>query len=90
MGAPLNLLIRSTKVKAIKIKFVPTSNKRPARLRADVCEGHSLTETYDYIDLDQQAFELAKKLIKKLEWKEFPLAIGSYKNDWYVTQICNV
>lgn len=52
-------------MKAIKIKFVPTSNKRPARLRADDGEGHSLTENYTYDNLDQQAFELAKKLIKK-------------------------
>lgn len=58
-------------MKAIKIKFVPTSNKRPARLRADDGEGHSLTETYDYIDLDQQAFELAKKLIKNSSGRNF-------------------
>lgn len=74
-------------MKAIKVSFLQTTANKQCRLRATDGEGHCLTEPYDYIDADQQAFELAKKLIKKLEWKPYPLAIGSYKNDWYVTQI---
>lgn len=74
-------------MKAIKVSFLQTTANKPCRLRATDGEGHSLTEPYDYINPDQQPFELAKKLIKKLEWKPYPLAIGSYKNDWYVVQI---
>ena len=75
-------------MKAIKVSFVQATNKRPVRLRATDGEGHSLTQSYDYyVNIDEQAFELAKKLIKKLEWKPYQLSIGSYKNDWYVTQI---
>lgn len=74
-------------MKAIKIVFLQTTVSSPCRLRADDGEGHSLTEPYEYIDIDEQAFELAKKLIKKLEWRPCKLAIGSYKNDWYVVQI---
>lgn len=74
-------------MKAIKVSFVQATNKRPCRLRATDGEGHSLTETYNYENIDQQAFELAKKLIKKLEWKPHNLAMGSYKNDWYIVQI---
>lgn len=71
-------------MKAIKVSFLQATPSRQARLRADDGEGHSLTETYDYINIDEQALNLAKKLIKKLEWKPCKLEIGSYKNDWYV------
>ena len=74
-------------MKAIKVSFLQATASRPYCLRADDGEGHSLTEPYDYIDADEQAFELAKKLIQKLEWKPCKLEIGSYKNDWYVVQI---
>lgn len=74
-------------MKAIKISFLQTSATRGARLRATDGEGHCLTEPYDYIDADQQAFELAEKLIKKLEWKPYSLAMGSFKNDWFVVQV---
>lgn len=74
-------------MKAIKVSFVQATNSRPVRLRATDGEGHSLTESYDYEDADAQALALAKKLISKLEWKPYPLAVGSYKNDWYIVQI---
>lgn len=74
-------------MKAIKVSFLQATVSRQARLRADDGEGHSLTESYDYLDADEQALNLAKKLIKKLEWKPCKLEIGSYKNDWYVVQI---
>ena len=74
-------------MKAIKVSFLQTTASRPCRLRATDGEGHSLTEPYDYIDADEQALNLAKKLIKKLEWKPCKLEIGSYKNDWYIVQI---
>jgi len=74
-------------MKAIKIKFLQTSAKRPCRLQASDGEGHSITESYDYIDADLQAAELAKKLTKKLGWKEYQLISGSYKNDWYFVQL---
>lgn len=77
-------------MKAIKVSFLQSTASRPCRLRATNGEGYSITEAYDYIDADQQALELAKKLIKKLEWKPCKLEIGSYKNDWYVVQIPNV
>ena len=74
-------------MKAIKVSFLQTTASRPCRLRADDGEGHSLTESYDYLDADEQALNLAKKLIKKLEWSPCKLEIGKYKNDWYIVQI---
>jgi hypothetical protein len=73
-------------MKAIKVSFLQATGSRPCRLRATDGDGHSLTQTYEYIDADEQAFELAKALIKKLEWRPCKLEIGSYKNDWYVVQ----
>ncbi len=73
-------------MKAIKVSFLHATNRRPCRLRATDGEGHSLTETYEYIDADQQAFELAKKLIKNWSGSPRKLAIGTYKNEWYIVQ----
>ena len=74
-------------MKAIKVSFLQATVSRQARLRADDGEGHSLTESYDYINADKQALNLAKKLIKKLEWSPCKLEIGKYKNNWYIVQI---
>lgn len=74
-------------MKAIKVSFIQSTASRPCRLRADDGEGHSLTESCDYIDADLQAAELAKKLTKKLGWKPYPRISGSYKNEWYFVQL---
>lgn len=74
-------------MKAIKVSFIQSTARKSLRMKADDGEGHSITESYDYIDADLQAAELAKKLIKKLEWKEYQLISGSYKNDWYFVQL---
>lgn len=74
-------------MKAIKVSVIQSTARKPLRMKADDGEGHSITESYDYIDADLQAAELAKKLTKKLGWKEYQLISGSYKNDWYFVQL---
>lgn len=73
-------------MKAIKVSFLQTTATKQARLRATDGEGHSLTEPYDFENADLQALNLAKKLIKKLEWKPYQLQIGSFKGEWFVVQ----
>ena len=74
-------------MKAIKVSFLQSTARKPLRLKATDGEGHSITESYDYIDADLQAEELAKKLTKKLGWKPYQLISGSYKNEWYFVQL---
>lgn len=74
-------------MKAIKVSFIQSTARKPLRMKADDGEGHSITESYDYIDADLQAEELAKKLTKKFGWKPYPLISGSYKNEWYFVQL---
>ena len=87
MGATINPLDKENTVKAIKVSFLQSTARKPLRMKADDGEGHSIIESYDYIDADLQAAELAKKLTKKLGWKEYQLISGSYKNDWYFVQL---
>lgn len=74
-------------MKAIKVSFIQSTARKPLRIKADDGEGHSLTESYDYIDADQQAQDLAEKLQKKLGWKPYQMISGSYKNEWYFVQL---
>lgn len=74
-------------MKAIKVSFIQSTARKPLRMKADDGEGRSLTESYDYIDADQQAQDLAEKLQKKLGWKPYQLISGSYKNEWYFVQL---
>lgn len=74
-------------MKAIKVSFIQSTARKPLRMKADDGEGHSITESYDYIDADQQAQDLAEKLQKKLGWKPYQLISGSYKNEWYFVQL---
>lgn len=74
-------------MKAIKVSFIQSTARKPLRIKADDGEGHSITESYDYIDADQQAQDLAEKLQKKLGWKPYQLISGSYKNEWYFVQL---
>lgn len=76
-------------MKAIKVSFIQSTARKPLRMKADDGEGHSIIESYDHIDADQQAQNLAEKLTKKLGWKEYQLISGSYKNDWYFVQVEN-
>ncbi len=87
MGATLNPLDKENNVKAIKVSFIQSTARKSLRMKADDGEGHSITESYDYIDADLQAAELAKKLTKKLGWKPYPMISGSYKNEWYFVQL---
>lgn len=87
MGATINPLDKENNVKAIKVSFIQSTARKPLRMKADDGEGHSLTESYDYIDADQQAQDLAEKLQKKLGWKPYPMISGSYKNEWYFVQL---
>ena len=79
MGATINPLDKENTVKAIKVSFIQSTARKPLRMKADDGEGHSITESYDYIDADLQA--------AKLGWKEYQLISGSYKNDWYFVQL---
>lgn len=87
MGATINPLDKENNVKAIKVSFIQSTARKPLRMKADDGEGHSITESYDYIDADQQAQDLAEKLQKKLGWKPYQLISGSYKNEWYFVQL---
>lgn len=87
MGATINPLDKENTVKAIKVSFIQSTARKPLRMKADDGEGHSITESYDYIDADQQAQDLAEKLQKKLGWKPYQLISGSYKNEWYFVQL---
>ena len=64
MGATINPLDKENNVKAIKFLLFRALLASPLRMKADDGEGHSVTESYDYIDADLQAEELAKKLTK--------------------------
>lgn len=59
-------------MKAIKVSFLQSTARKPFRMKADDGEGHSLTESYDHIDADLQAAELAKKLTKKIGLEGIP------------------
>ena len=87
MGATINPLDKENTMKAIKVSFIQSTARKPLRMKADDGEGHSITESYDYIDADLQAEELAKKLTKKLGWKPYQLISGSYKFEWYFVQL---
>lgn len=56
-------------MKAITVKYLPQTEKKPARLKAVAAGGHSLTVSYNSEEDNGNAFTpLAKALADKLEW----------------------
>ena len=58
-------------MKAILVKYIPTSYTKPSRLKAlDKC-GNSITFSCGFFDgnHDQQAEQVAQKLVDKMNWK---------------------
>lgn len=70
-------------MQAIKTKYLPATNTKPSRIKAE-CEAGSITISYDYsLNIDQLHQKAACMLIEKLEWKPVFIHTGSFGTDYY-------
>lgn len=79
--------LKVTALQAIQSKYLSPTNTKGARVKV-TCYGGSITEGRDYeLDYSQQAFELALKLMDKLEWSYDidNVQIGCINNDYVIT-----
>lgn len=68
-------------MQAITVKYLPATNYRPSRYKAEAQAG-SVTLAYDYsLNSDENAVRAAKALADKLEWDYGKWIGGETKDD---------
>ena len=66
-------------MKAIQVKYLPATETKPSRIKAFI-KGHSVTRSFDYEFNDGGCENVARELIKKLEWHVLGLNRGELPN----------
>lgn len=70
-------------MQAIKTKYLPATNTKPSRIKAE-CEAGSITISYDHsLNIDELHQKAAKELLNKLSWNPDFINSGSFKGDYY-------
>lgn len=70
-------------MQAIKTKYLPATNTKPSRIKAE-CEAGSITISYDHnLNIDELHLKAAKELLNTLNWSPDCIRSGSFKGDYY-------
>lgn len=75
------------KMRAIQIRYLPATDKRPARLKAFTKHYQFTVNVHELSTLELQAVDLANSFIKKQEWRKVTMTgFGQIPNsDWVAT-----
>lgn len=77
-------------MKAIQIKYIGPTNTRGTRVKAFADCGLSVIEPRDYaLNYDEQARDVANKLIAKMNWNVSMTGFGQLPNGDYVATLGN-
>lgn len=76
-------------MQAIKTKYLPATNTKPSRIKAE-CEAGSITISYDHsLNIDELHQKAAKELLNKLNWNPDFINSGSFKGNYYhILEFC--
>lgn len=75
-------------MQTIKTKYIPATNTRGERIKAQIESGESITIPYDYaLDVKEAHIQAIKALKTKMKWDK-PMVVGGITGG-YVAVFCN-